>query len=190
MKPITDPTQVEHLGRLLREMMLTEKERESELNPDWARNHGWRVVPVASMARIPVPDIPRIVSVLSGAGYTECIAVFNEPSYIQHLPVFVASAPPSVMATCHLLSINEADFRQFNRVFGAFRSVLTPEERSWAISCNEWYNLFAAEPELLEALLGKSIEQGRAEFFEFASHLAKGNSDEPILKAAKHYASL
>src|SRR5712671_6923527 len=79
MKPIKDTTRVEQYGVLLREMMLTEKGRECEFNPDWVRNHGWKVVPAESMARIPVPDIPRIVSTLKRAGYTECIAVFNEP---------------------------------------------------------------------------------------------------------------
>jgi hypothetical protein len=62
------------------------------------------------------------------------------------------------MATCYLLSINEADLREFNHELGSFRAVLTTDNRSWAISCSEWYNLFAAEPELLAALLAKPID--------------------------------
>jgi len=190
MKPIKDTTRVEQYGVLLREMMLTEKGRECEFNPDWVRNHGWKVVPAESMARIPVPDIPRIVSTLKRAGYTECIAVFNEPGYIGHLPLIVASDPPSDMATCHLVSVDEADFQNFNRDLGVFRSVLLPEDRSWAISCNEWYNLFGAKPELLEGLLGEPIEQARREFAEVATAVARGNADEPLLKVAEHYAAL
>ncbi len=190
MKPITNPTRVERYGAFLREMMLTEKGRECEFDPGWIRNHGWQVVPAESMARIPLPDIPRIVSTLKRAGYAECIAVFNEPGYIRDLPLTVASDPPSEMATCHLLSVDEADFESFNRELGTFRSVLLPEDRSWAISCNEWYNLFGAKPELLEALLGEPIEEARREFAEAAAALAKGNANEPLVKVAKHYASL
>src|ERR1700693_4207975 len=45
MKPIKDATRVEQYSVLLREMMLTEEGRECEFNPDWVRNHGWKVVP-------------------------------------------------------------------------------------------------------------------------------------------------
>jgi hypothetical protein len=120
MKPIRDATRVEHYGVLLREMMLAEEGQECEFSPDWVRNHGWRVVPTESMARIPVPDIPRIVSTLTRAGYTECIAIFSEPGYIRHLPLTIASDPPSEMATCHLVSVDEADFQNFNRELGRF----------------------------------------------------------------------
>jgi hypothetical protein len=189
MKPIKDPIRVEHYGSLLRDMMLTRSGEECEFNPNWIRSHGWKVVPVESMARIPAPDIPRIVSLLNGAGFTQCLAVFNEPGYVQSLPIIVASDPPGDMATCCLLSIDEADFREFNRELGPFRSVLTTDDRAWAISCNEWYNLFAGKPELLEALLGKSIEQARQDYLKFASDLAK-DVDEPLLSVAKHYATL
>lgn len=190
MKPITDPTQVEHYGTLLREMMLTEKGRECEFNPDWVRGHGWDIVPVESGMRLPDDAIPQLVTALKGAGYTECLAVFNEPGYLQRFPPNIASEPPSDMATCHLLSVDEAAFREFNRLLGSFRSVLTTEDRSWAISCNEWYNLFASQSKLLEAMLGKPIEEARREFFDFASLLAQGKSDEPLLQVAKRYAAL
>jgi hypothetical protein len=190
MRPITDTTRIECCGRLLREMMRTEEGEECEFDPVWICSRNWKVVPVESMTRIPSPDIPRIVSVLKGAGHRECIVIFNEPGYIQRLPVTVASEPPGDMATCHLLAVEEADFRAFNRELGMFRSVLTTEDRSWAISCNEWYNLFAGKPELLEALLGKPIEQARQEFQEFASLLAKGKTDDPLLHVARRYAAL
>lgn len=189
MKPIRDVKQVEYYGVLIREMMLIDKGQECEFNPDWVRNQGWKVVPAESMARIPVPDIPRIVSALKESGYPQCIAVFNEPGYIRQLPVTVKSEPPSDMATCHLLTVDEADFQDFNRELGAFRSVLLPEDRAWAIACNEWYNLFGAKCELLESLLGKPIEQAREEFAEVASAL-KGNSGEHLLEIAGHYATL
>jgi hypothetical protein len=190
MKPITDPRRVEHYGTLLREMILTEEGRECEFNPDWVLQHDWKIVPVESAMRIPDEDIPLLVSALKGAGYTECFAVFNEPGYVQRLPLIVASEPPSDMSTCYVLSVDEGEFREFNRQLGPFRSVLAAEDRSWAISCNEWYNLFGAKPKLLEALLGKPIAEARREFFDFASMLAQGKPDEPLLRVAKQYAAL
>jgi len=189
MKPIKDPKRVERCGSLLRDMMLIRSGEEFDFNPDWIRSHGWKVVPVESMARIPVPDIPRIVSALNGAGFTQCVAIFNEAGYIRDLPIVVASAPPGDLATCYLLSVDEADFREFNRELGAYRSVLTTDDRAWAISCNEWYNLFAGKPELLEAMLGKSIEQARQDYLKFASELAR-SPDERLIVVAKQYAAL
>lgn len=190
MKPITDATQVTHYGNLFGEMMLKQDGEECEFNPDWIRSHGWKVVPAESTARIPPADIPRIVSSLKLAGYTKCVAVFNEPGYIQSLPVFIPSDPPSNMSTCYLLSVEEADFRELNRQLGPFRFILAPEDRSWAVSCNEWYNLFAGKPDLIESLLGEPIERAREEFLEFASVLAKENTEEPLLQVAAHYAAL
>ena len=170
--------------------MLTKEGREYEFNLDWIAKHNWKVVPVESMARIPVPDIPRLVSVLKRAGYISCLVIFNERGYVQNLPLAVASAPRSDLATCHMLSVDEADFLEFNRELGCFRSVLMPDDRSWAISCNEHYNLFGAKPNLLEALLGKSIAQAQQAFLEFALLLSRGRSDDPLLQLAKYYSAL
>src|SRR5437016_752839 len=115
MIPITDPTRIEHCSRLVREMMLLEEGRECEFDPDWVRQHGWKVVPIESAMRLPDKDIPVLVSALKRADYTECVAVFNEPGYIRSLPLLVASEPPSDTSTCHLLSIDEVEFREFNR---------------------------------------------------------------------------
>jgi hypothetical protein len=60
--------------------------------------------------------------------------------------------------------------------------------RSWAISCNELYNLFAGEQSLVEAMLGIPVEEARKRFLAFAEPLASGNTEYPLLKAAQHYA--
>src|SRR6185437_3359257 len=104
MQPITDSTQIEHFGTLLREMMLIEKGREYHFNADWVRQHQWKIVPVESGMRLSDPDISQLVSVLQATGDRKCVAVFNEPGYIQRLPTKVASEPPSDMSTCYLLS--------------------------------------------------------------------------------------
>lgn len=188
MNPITDPKQVEHYRRLVREMMLAEKGKEYEFAPEWISKHGWKVVPVESAARLHKDEIPRIVSALMRAGYTRCAAVVTEAGFLQ--PIAPETERLGDSPTCYLLSIEEPEFHEFNLELGPFRSVLTDEARSWAISCNEWYNLFGGPPEVLEALLGEPIEQARKEFFEFASLLAKGDPDEPLMRVAEHYAAL
>lgn len=190
MKPITDDARVARYGRLFGEMMSTLDGEEFDLDPNWVRSHGWKVVPAESMARIPQPDIPRIVAALNGAGYQTCLAVFNEPGYIRSLPAIVPSDPPGDMATCYRVSVDEADLREVNRQLGPFRFIVSEESRSWTISCNEHYNLFAGKPDLLEALLGKPIEQARREFLEFEAAIANGNSDDYLLQAAERYALL
>jgi hypothetical protein len=66
--------------------------------------------------------------------------------------------------------------------------LLTEDTRSWAISCNELYNLFAGEQSLVEAMLGIPVEEARKRFLAFAEPLASGNTEYPLLKAAQHYA--
>jgi len=186
MTPITEQSQVEHYRERVSGMMLAQEE--CEFNPDWIHGHGWKVVPMESAARLPKEDISRLVSVLSGNGYSSCVAVITEAGYIQ--PLSPSNRLLGDMPTCYLVSINEADFQQVNRELGPFRFLLTDETCSWAISCNEWYNLFAGKPDLLAALLGEPIEQAQREFLEFVSELAKGNADDPLMRVARHYAAL
>ena len=191
MKPIREQDQVDHYGALVREMMLTEPGRESEFNPDWLRGHQWKVVPVESGWRLPEEFIPRLVSLLRSAGYLSCVAVYNEPGYIQNLPAIVQSEPPRDMATCYLVEVDEADFREYNQEFGPFRSVLTTEDRFWSLSTHEWYSLFAGKPSTIEAIIGEPIEAARKEFQKYAALLARGhNPDRTILQLAEHYAGL
>jgi hypothetical protein len=167
--------------------MLSEDEKEYEFSPVFLRERGWKAVPVPSGMRLPTDHIPQIVSALKSAECVQCIVVVSEAGYLQPL------RPENKLfdgdATCYLLSIQESEFLAFNRKLGPFRSVLTDATNSWAISCNEWYNLFAGRRGLIEALLGEPIEQAREEFFEFASTLARGNPDEPLMQTAARYAS-
>jgi hypothetical protein len=45
------------------------------------------------------------------------------------------------------------------------------------------------EQSLVEAMLGKSVEEARKRFLAFAEPLALGNTEYPLLKAAQHYAN-
>ena len=190
MKSIKDPLEVAHIGELLSAMMRVEAGNECEFNDDWIRQHSWKVVPVESAMRVPADDIPGLVSAMNGAGYKACMAVFNEAGYLPHLPVLVKSSPPGDLATCYLVSVSEADFQELNRQLGLFRFAIPDEGQSWAISCNEIYHLFAGPPEFLQSLLGKSLDEARREFQEFAAALSKRNAEEPLMRLSEHYARL
>ena len=173
--PITEPEEVERYHALIRPMMRDEIHREYEFSAKWIRDHRWKVVPVEEGGRFNPEQRNAIISALSTAGFTECLAIATESL--------------GEMPTCYRVPIDESGFQDFNRECGIFRFVLTDEKRSWAISCNEWYNLYAGEPELVEAMLGKSIEQARSEFFEFALLLAKP-PDDALVQVAQRYAEL
>lgn len=168
---MTDHAEIEASRSLVAEMTVND----IEFSSDWIHREGWKVVPVESGMRFSEEDIHQLVPALRQAGFVECLAVATEPL--------------DPMPSCYRMSITEEEFREFNRTCGLFRFLITDETRAWAISCNEWYNLFAGKPELLESMLGKPIEEARAEYLSFATALAK-EPDEPLLQVAKHYAAL
>lgn len=188
MKPIIDRKEVDHYRRVVREMMLAVAGQEYEFAPEWIRKQAWKVVPAESAARLHDDEIPTMVSALKRLEYAQCVAVVAEAGYLE--PITPENERLGDSPTCYLLSIEESEFQEFNRELGPFRSVLIDSARSWAISCNEWFNLFGGPPKLLEALLGKSIEKARQEFFEFASAMAKGDREEPLMRVAERYAAL
>lgn len=175
MIPITEVTEIERYQKLVAEMTLSTEYQECEFSLQWLRKREWKVVPVEDGNHFTAEDIHVIVPALRDAGYRECIAVATEP---------VASLP-----ACYRVSVTEEDFHNFNKECGLLRYLLTDEERSWAISCNEWYVLFAAKRGLLEDMLGKSIEKARAEYLRFATTLSH-QPDELLLKVAERYGTL
>ncbi|HEU5352047.1 MAG TPA: hypothetical protein VFU55_10660 [Terracidiphilus sp.] len=146
-----------------------------QFKPEWVHQKGWKVVPVETGMSFSAEDIKNIVAGLQRFGLSECFAIATEE--LDPLPI------------CYVLEITEEDFREFNRNCGLFWFFLTDEQQSWAISCNNNYNLFAGKPELLESMLGKPIEEARAEYLSFATALAK-EPDDPLVRMAKHYADL
>jgi hypothetical protein len=171
MKVITDEAEVARHKELVSEMTI----EQGQFRPEWVHRKGWKVVPVETGMCFSEDDIKGIVSGLRKYDISEGFTIATEP--LDPLPV------------CYSLSITEEDFQEFNRTCGLFWFFITDERRSWAISCNNTYNLFAGPPELLEAMLGKSIAEARDEYLSFATALAK-EPDEPLLQVAKHYAAL
>jgi len=175
MRAITEVQAVEQYKRLVSEMTFAD-DYHSEFRSEWVLQRGWTVVPVEDGNHFTPGEIESIVPALLAAGYRECVAVATEP-----LDPF----PP-----CFQLATTPDDFRAFNGECGLFRFTLTEGTRSWAICCNELYNLFAGEKPLVEAMLGIPIEEARKRFLAFAEPLALGDSEYPMLKVAQHYATL
>jgi len=169
MKTITEKAEIQRYQNLVSEMT----EEGTELSAHWLKESGWKVVPTESGARLLPEDITRIVPVLNAAGHAQCLAVTTED---------LGDFPP-----CYLISVDETDFKELNWVLGPFRFLLTDERRSWAISCNEWYNLFAGPENLVEALIGIPIAEARRAFSDFAEMLAKGDPEYALLKVAQRY---
>jgi hypothetical protein len=184
MIPITDAGEIADYAKLASEMMVVLDGEECDLNLNWIRNRGWKVVPQVSMARLPQIGIRRLIAALNLAGFKKCVVIFNEPGYLLSHPVVVPTDPPSDLYTCYQVSIDETGFTEINRQLGTYRFIAWEPSRSWIISCNERYNLFAAKPELLEAMLGNSIDELRREFLEVASD---GFADESLLEVASRY---
>ncbi len=174
MKVIQEAQEIEKYKMLVAEMMLADEYKEDHFRPDWILKHSWKAVPVEDGNHFTDEEIAIMIPALQSKGYHECVAVATEP---------LGDFP-----SCFRLAVTPGDLREFNRECGLFRYLLTEESRSWAISCNELYNLFAGEQSLVQALLGMPIEEARKRFLAFAEPLAKGDPDYPLLKAAQHYA--
>jgi hypothetical protein len=176
MKAISEAHEVAKYKKLVAEMMLADEYHEGDFHPDWILQHGWKVVPVEDGNHFRAWEIDRIVPALQNAGYHDCVAVATEP--LDPFP------------SCFRLAVTPDDFRDFNGECGLFRFLLTDETRSWAISCQELYNLFAGKQSLVEAMLGTSIEEARRKFLAFAEPLSSGDPEYPMLKVAQLYAAL
>src|SRR5436309_1573330 len=118
MTPISDRNEITRYQALVAEMI----EQGYLLRVDWARTHGWKIVPVEDAAHFSPEDVTRLVAALKDAGFAECIAVATER--LDGLP------------GCYRLAVSVSDFTEFNRKCGVFRYLLTTQTRDWAISCN------------------------------------------------------
>ncbi len=176
MKAIMEVKAVEKYMKLAAEMMRADEYYEFDFRPDWILQRGWKVVPVKNENHFRDSEIDRIVPALQSAGYDHSIAIATEPM--------------GLLPTCFELAITPFDLQEFNENCGLLRFLLTEETMSWAISCSEFYNLFAGEQFIVEAILGIPIEEARKRFLAFAEPLAFGDPEHPLLKAARLYAAL
>lgn len=154
-------------------MAVPEQDRGYDFNPEWIKERGWCVVPIEDAGHFADEEIRHIVPALNTAGYPSCFAV---------------GAPdlPAEFANVYELSVCEEDFEAFNGEFGILRGLLTDAGLSWAISCNEWFNLFAGPQSLIEQMLGVPIDDARRDFLAYAGVVEQGGT-EGLMRVARQY---
>ena len=161
-------------SRLLgRDMTTLTENRGYDFNPAWLEKQNWVVVPVEDSGHFAEEEFARIVPAVVSTGHSECLAVG-------------ALDLPSSLPTCFEFSISADELRAFNTECGIFRFLLTCPKLSWAISCNEWFNLFAGPPALVERMVGAPIGQAREEFLDYARVVEQG-SEGPLVVLARQY---
>jgi hypothetical protein len=154
-------------------MAVPEQDRGYNFDPEWIQNRGWCVVPVEDSSHFNNEEIRCIISALDTAGSKLCFAI-------------AAPDLPTEFANVYELSVSEEGFEAFNAEFSIFRVLLTATDRSWAISCNEWFNLFAGPEGLVERMLGVSIGEARREFLAYAGMVEQGGT-EGLMRVARQY---
>jgi hypothetical protein len=148
--------------KLVREMATLAEDQRYDFNSAWLKKRAWVVVPVEDTGHFAEEEIDRIVPALVSTGHSTCLAVG-------------ALDLPDPLPTCFEFSVSADELRIFNAECGIFRFLLTCPELAWAINCNEWFNLFAGPPALVEELLGISIGQARDEFLKYAKLVEQGS---------------
>ena len=173
MQAITD----QHEEAVYRQLLvgMTTKADPTLFESEWVRENCWKVVPVEDTAHLALEEIERLIPILRAAGHRELLAIATEP---------VAPGPD-----VYRVDLTEDDLKRFNIECGMLTYLLTTTDRSWAVSCGLWFNLFAGPPHLLEEMLGQSIDAARAEFMVYARTLA-AEDDWSALIVADRYAFL
>lgn len=158
---------------LIPEMTLPERDRGYGFNPEWIERRRWCVIPVEDSGHFADEEISHIIPALNAAGCTSCFAI---------------GAPdlPAEFAHVYELSVSEEDFQVFNAEFGILRVLLTDAGLSWAISCNEWFNLFAGPESLIEQMLGVPLDGARRDFLAYAGLVEQGGT-EGLMRVARQY---
>jgi hypothetical protein len=159
--------------KTVREVATLTEDQGYVLNQDWLEKHGWVAVPVEDAGHLTEEQIDRIVDALMSAGQNSSLA-------LNFLDL------PDSLPESYELRISTDDFSAFNAECGIFRFLLTSPELSWAISCNEWFNIFAGPVALVEQMLGKSMHRARGEFLDYAKLVEQG-SEGNLVQIARMY---
>jgi hypothetical protein len=159
--------------KLIQEMAVLTADRGYDFIPAWVQKHEWVVVPVENTGHLAEEEIERIVPALALVGQHSCLAI----SGLELLDPLPGSYEIRVAAD---------DLQHFNAECGAFRFLLTASDLSWAISCNEWFNLFAGPKDLIERMVGSSIEQATHDFLDYAT-LVEQAPEGRLVEIARQY---
>jgi hypothetical protein len=166
----------EEIARLrdaVRTMASLSEDRGYEFNRDWVQSHGWVVVPVEDTGHFAEEEIERIVAALSSAGHQRCLALGA---------LDLGETLPSGFE----VAISADDLRAFNEECGIFRFLIASPDLSWAISCNEWFNLFTGPAALVQQMVGAPIERALEEFLDYARVVEQGPEGH-LVQIARQY---
>lgn len=141
--------------QLLAQMASVSEDRGYVLRSQWIRDKGWLTAPVEEAGHFTDEEIEAIVTSVTTTGDITCFAIGADDLPPPHPNAFRMTA-------------STEDFRAFNSECGVFRFILTDEDLSWVIACNEWFNLFAGPRTLLEQMIGKTVEEAKADFLDYA----------------------
>jgi hypothetical protein len=158
---------------LVREMAVLTEDRGYDFVPTWVQKQGWVVVPVENTGHLAEEEIERIVPALASVGQHSCFAV----------GALELSDP---LPGSYEIDVSADDLQHFNAECGAFRFLLTASDLSWAISCNEWFNLFAGPRAIIERMVGSPIEQARHDFLDYAT-LVEQAPEGRLVEIARQY---
>lgn len=158
---------------LISEMIVPKPDRGYDFNPELTKRRRWCVVPVEDSGHLADEELGHIIPTLNATGCTSCFAI---------------GAPdlPTEFANVYELSFSEEDFEAFNAEFGILRVLMTDADLSWAISCNEWFNLFAGPQSLVEQMLGVPLNVARRDFLAYAGLVEQGGT-EGLIRVARQY---
>ena len=157
--------EIAQVRRLIRGMATLTQDGGYRFDPAWLLKHCWVVVPVEDSGHFADEEISRIVAVLGSKEHLTCLAIG-------------AHDWPIPLPTSYELTVSIDDFRAFNAECGIFRFLLTDPGCSWAISCSEWFNLFAGPTAFVEQMLGLPIQKSREEFLEYAKLVEQGSEGQ------------
>jgi hypothetical protein len=165
--------EVARLREQVREMATLTDDRGYDFDPTWLEKHDWVVVPVEDTGHFAEEEIEQIVAALTSAGHERCLALGA---------LDLAEPLPSAFE----LAISVEDLRAFNAECGIFRVLLTSPELAGAISCNEWFNVFAGPAALVQQMIGTTIEKARKDFLEYAKVVEQGPEGKLVALAHRY----
>lgn len=157
----------------VREMATLTEDRGYDFNSVWLEKHKWVVVPVEDTGHFAEEEIQQIVAALRSEGHERCIAIGA---------LDLAEPLPSGFE----VAVSAEDLRAFNAECGIFRFLLVSPDLSWAISCNEWFNVFAGPATLVQRMLGMPLQRAREEFLEYAKVVEQGPEGK-LVDLARHF---
>jgi hypothetical protein len=139
-----------------------------DVKMDVVRRNAWVVVPVETHAHFSSRQIEQLAGAFARLGYSKLDGLVLDEPYISRGSV-------EIPATENGLRAHNAAHRIDNLVFA-------PRDRSFAIICHiDYFWLVVGKKDVVEAVLGRSIDEARREFVEYAREGSWKDFDRQVL---------